>query len=165
MKTKINEKRVLVTGGAGFIGSNFLNAFVPRNENYQIINVDALTYAGHLGNITVSEKKNYIFEQADIRDIAELEKIFEKYKPTDIIHFAAETHVDFSIIRPSLFVQTNVIGTNNLLVLAHEHHCKRFVHISTDEVYGSLQESDMPFTTTSPIQPNSPYSASKAGSD
>ncbi len=159
------EKVILVTGGAGFIGSNYLNVFVPRYPSYCFINIDSLTYAGKEENIEVKEQSNYIFEKADIRDAETLEKIFAKHQPTHIIHFAAETHVDQSIEHPALFVETNIQGTNNLLALARKYNLERFHQISTDEVYGSLKASDAPFTTASPILPNSPYSASKAGAD
>src|SRR3989344_1500828 len=158
-------RKILVTGGAGFIGSNYLNKYVPLYPDYFFINVDMLTYAGRLENIHVSKNSNYIFEKEDIRDIAMLQSVFKKHKPTDIIHFAAETHVDRSIDGPSIFVETNVIGTHNLLILALEHKIQRFLHVSTDEVYGSLAEADKPFNTSSLLSPNSPYSASKAGSD
>lgn len=159
------KKIIIITGGAGFIGSNYLNKYVPIHPDYLFINIDLLTYAGRLENIQISNSPNYIFQKNDIRDIREVRNIFEKYKPTDIIHFAAETHVDFSIDHPSLFIETNIIGTHNLLTLALENKINRFHHVSTDEVYGSLSGQDQPFTTSSPIAPNSPYSASKASSD
>ncbi len=159
------KKKILVTGGAGFIGSNFLNKFVLKYPEYFFINADLLTYAGNQKNILVSEKKNYAFEKADVRDLAALETIFKKYAPTDTIHFAAETHVDFSIENPSVFVETNVLGTHNLLILAKKYGIKRFHQVSTDEVYGSLSEGDPAFTTATPLAPNSPYSASKTAAD
>lgn len=159
------DKVILVTGGLGFIGSNYLNKYVRKYENYFFINVDCMTYAANSNNILVSGAKNYAFGKIDIRDVKKLEAIFEKYKPTEIIHFAAESHVDISIERPSIFVETNVIGTHNLLLLAKKFNVQRFHQISTDEVYGSLKKGDRPFTEQSPIAPNSPYSASKAAAD
>lgn len=160
-----NKKVIAVTGGAGFIGSNYLNKFVPRYPNYMFVNIDTLTYAGDLKNIRVSDAPNYVFEKADIRDRAGLEGIFKKYAPTAIIHFAAESHVDFSITNPSLFVETNVNGTHNLLSLAKKYGVKRFLQVSTDEVYGALEKDAPPFTETTLLAPNSPYSASKAAAE
>lgn len=165
MPTELFKKKIIVTGGAGFIGSNFINMMAPKYPEYLFIIVDCLTKAGSKKNITVLKEKNVRFEKTDIREIKKLENIFKKYSPTDIIHFAAESHVDVSIKNPSLFVETNVLGTSNLLVLTQKYKLNRFHHISTDEVYGSLGKDDSPFTETSPIAPNNPYSASKAGSD
>jgi dTDP-glucose 4,6-dehydratase len=159
------KKIILVTGGAGFIGSNYLNKFVPKYKNYFFINIDALTYAGNLDNIKIKNAKNYAFEQIDIRDIRSLNKIFLKYHPTDIIHFAAETHVDFSIQNPAIFIETNINGTNNLLMMAKQYKIKRFVYISTDEVYGQLKSKKGKFKETDNLDPSSPYSASKAGAE
>jgi dTDP-glucose 4,6-dehydratase len=159
------KKIILVTGGAGFIGSNYLNKFVPKYKNYFFINIDALTYAGNLDNIKIKNAKNYAFEQIDIRDIRSLNKIFFKYHPTDIIHFAAETHVDFSIQNPAIFIETNINGTNNLLMMAKQYKIKRFVYISTDEVYGQLKSKKGKFKETDNLDPSSPYSASKAGAE
>lgn len=159
------KKTILVTGGAGFIGSNYLNMMVPRYANYRFVNIDALTYAADLKNITVADAQNYVFEKADIRDTVKLEEIWTKYSPTDIIHFAAESHVDNSITGPRIFVETNVLGTQNLLECARIHGIKRFHQISTDEVYGSLLFDAPPTDERSPLIPNSPYSASKAGAD
>ncbi len=159
------KKKILVTGGAGFIGSNYLNKYVVNCLEYLFINIDCLTYAGNLDNIKVSNSPNYIFKKANIRSLDSLEKIFGVYKPTDVIHFAAESHVDFSIKNPSLFIETNVNGTNNLLLLSKKYGINRFHQISTDEVYGSLNPKDKPFTRNSPLKPNSPYSASKASAD
>lgn len=159
------KKKILITGGAGFIGSNYLNTFVDKYKEYFFINVDLLTYAGKPENISVSDRKNYCLEKVDIRDLQILRTIFEEHAPTDVIHFAAETHVDFSIENPSIFIETNVLGTHNLLLLAKEKNIKRFHQISTDEVYGALQESDPAFTTSHSLAPNSPYSASKASAD
>lgn len=159
------KKKILVTGGAGFIGSNYLNKYVVKYLEYLFINIDYLTYAGNLDNIKVSGSQNYIFKKEDVRNLGSLEKIFTSFKPTDIIHFAAESHVDLSIENPSLFVETNVNGTNNLLLLSKKYKINRFHQISTDEVYGSLDQKDKPFTRNSPLKPNSPYSASKASAD
>jgi len=159
------KKIILVTGGAGFIGSNYLNKFVPKYKNYLFVNVDILTYAANLSNVKIQSAKNYKFEKVDIRDIKNLEKIFIKYKPTDIINFAAETHVDFSIDNPAIFIETNINGTNNLLSLAKEHRINRFCQISTDEVYGQLKTKRGKFKETYNLDPSSPYSASKAAAE
>jgi dTDP-glucose 4,6-dehydratase len=160
-----NSERIIVTGGLGFIGSNYLNKYVLAHKDYLFINVDCVTYAANPKNILVLKAKNYAFEKIDIRDTEKLERVFKKYKPTSIIHFAAESHVDNSIEKPSVFVETNIIGTHNLLVLARKYNIKRFLQISTDEVYGSLSKNVPAFTTLSNLVPNSPYSASKASAD
>ena len=165
MNRKEYKKKIIVTGGFGFIGSNFLNKFVLKYPEYLFINVDCMTYAANKKNVTVSRKPNYAFEKTDIRDLKSLEKVFKKYKPTDTIHFAAESHVDISIENPAIFVETNIIGTHNLLMLAKKYSLNRHYQVSTDEVYGSLKKNDKPFTTSSPLAPNSPYSASKAAAD
>lgn len=159
------KKIILVTGGAGFIGSTYLNLMVPKYPDYQFVNLDALTSVASLENVTVSNAPNYQFVRGDIRDKGLLTKLFTEHRFTDVIHFAAETHVDVSIEKPQLFVETNVQGTSNLLSAAMEHGIDRFHHISTDEVYGALGLSDEAFTEDTPLAPNSPYSASKAGSD
>ena len=164
------KKSILVTGGAGFIGSHVVKLFVSKYPNYQIINLDALTYAGNLENLKeVEGAPNYTFVKADIKDADSLASIFESHKITDVIHLAAESHVDRSISDPLAFVMTNVIGTVNLLNMAKEawkgeldQHL--FYHISTDEVYGSLHDDSFFLETTS-YDPQSPYSASKASSD
>ncbi len=174
-----NNKTILVTGCAGFIGSNFVPYFLERYENYHIINLDLLTYAGDLENlIEVENHPNHTFIQGDIRDRKLIEEIFQKYDIQGVIHFAAESHVDNSIKNPGVFIETNVNGTYNLIDVAKNYWMKkpfvykeeyqgcRFHHISTDEVYGTL--SDDPnelFTEKTPYAPNSPYSASKASSD
>jgi dTDP-glucose 4,6-dehydratase len=158
-------KVILVTGGMGFIGSNYLNTCVPRYPQYLFINLDALTYAANKRNVSVSKSPNYLFVKGDIRNARKLERIFKKYQPTDIINFAAESHVDLSIKNPHIFVETNVLGTHNLLHLAKKHALRRFYQISTDEVYGSLGKTDASFTETTTLAPNSPYSASKAAAD
>jgi len=162
----MNTKRtILVTGGAGFIGSTLLNLLVPKYPQYDFINVDALTSVADLNNIEIADADNYSFIKTDIRDHEGLKVIFTEHNPTDIIHLAAESHVDVSIENPQLFVETNVLGTANLLTLALEHSIDRFLHVSTDEVYGTLTTKEAPWTETSPLLPNSPYSASKASSD
>ncbi|MDD3645896.1 MAG: dTDP-glucose 4,6-dehydratase [Candidatus Gracilibacteria bacterium] len=160
------KQTIIITGGAGFIGSNFLNKYVLAYPEIDFINIDALTYAGKLENINqkVTSSSNYFFEQVDIRNKKALREVYEKYNPTDIIHFAAESHVDNSIKNPIIFTETNVIGTQNLLDLHIEFNMTRFHHISTDEVYGDLPNGGF-FTELTPINPSSPYSASKASSD
>lgn len=161
---------ILITGGAGFIGSHVVRRFVKEYPGYHIYNLDALTYAGNLENLRdVEHQDNYSFLKGDILDEKFLEEIFEKYKFDGVIHLAAESHVDRSITDPLAFVRTNIIGTVNLLNISWDHwkdknENKRFYHISTDEVYGSLGEDGL-FTEKTPYDPNSPYSASKASSD
>lgn len=163
-------KTVLITGGAGFIGSHVVREFVLKYPEYQIINLDALTYAGNLENLKdIQDRPNYTFVKADITDAAHIKAVFEQYKPDGVIHLAAESHVDRSITNPLEFVMTNVIGTVNLLNAAKEiwhdnYEGKRFHHVSTDEVYGTLGESGL-FTEDTSYDPHSPYSASKASSD
>lgn len=158
-------RTILVTGGAGFIGSAYLNWAVRFYPKYSFVNIDALTYAGDLKNVAVGDSTNYAFEKVNICNLARLEKIFKKYKPTDVIHFAAESHVDVSIANPDIFIETNVIGTHNLLLLAKRYSIKRFHHISTDEVYGSLDKTARSSRESDALAPNSPYSASKAGAE
>ncbi|KKP39344.1 MAG: dTDP-glucose 4,6-dehydratase, dTDP-glucose 4,6-dehydratase [Candidatus Peregrinibacteria bacterium GW2011_GWF2_33_10] len=160
----MTPKTILVTGGAGFIGANYLNKYVRLNPNIHYICVDKLTYAGSLDNLEIKDLPNFTFEKIDIVDKPALKNVFEKYTVDGIIHFAAESHVDNSIANPDIFVMTNVIGTANLLDLALKYNVKKFHHISTDEVYGELGANGY-FTEESPYKPNSPYSASKAGSD
>jgi len=163
------QKCIAITGGAGFIGSHVVRRFLTRYPDYQIVNLDKLTYAGNLENLTdVAMLPNYVFEKVDIQDISALKTLFEKYQFTDVIHLAAESHVDRSIEGPMDFVMTNVVGTVNLLEVSRalwkdsSHHV--FYHVSTDEVFGSLGEEGF-FTESTAYDPRSPYSASKAASD
>lgn len=169
-QSNIMSKHILITGGAGFIGSHVVRLFVNKYPQYRIINLDELTYAGNLENLKdIENSPNYRFVKANILDAAALENIFAEEGITDVIHLAAESHVDRSIESPLDFVYTNVIGTVNLLNAARKSwaadlSAHRFYHISTDEVYGSLGTTGF-FTETTPYDPNSPYSASKASSD
>ncbi|APS39302.1 dTDP-glucose 4,6-dehydratase [Salegentibacter sp. T436] len=162
--------KILITGGAGFIGSHVVRLFLNKYPDYEIFNLDALTYAGNLENLKdIESKENYTFLKADINNIEEVEDLFEKYNFSKVIHLAAESHVDRSISDPLVFVKTNVIGTMNLMNAALKNwkgnfQDKLFYHISTDEVYGTLGETGL-FTETTAYDPNSPYSASKASSD
>lgn len=163
------SQTILITGWCWFIGSNFLNRYVPRYPDITWINLDALTYAGKQTNILpdIQLSQNYIFVQCDIRDINAVRKVYETYPITDCIHFAAESHVDNSIKNPTLFLETNIIGTANLLNCHRDFGCKRFHYISTDEVYGDLplDRPDIKFLYDTPLHPHSPYSTSKAGGD
>ncbi|MDE5615462.1 MAG: dTDP-glucose 4,6-dehydratase [Alphaproteobacteria bacterium] len=171
------SKTILVTGGAGFIGSNFVPYFAAKYPEYNIINLDKLTYAGNLDNLRECDSMpNYTFVQGDICDRELIEKLFAEHDIRGVIHFAAESHVDNSIKNPGAFIKTNIEGTFNLIDVAFRHWHEgpgrvkpdyedaRFHHISTDEVYGTLGNDGM-FTETTPYAPNSPYSASKASSD
>ncbi|MDB5056343.1 MAG: dTDP-glucose 4,6-dehydratase [Bacilli bacterium] len=156
--------RILVTGGAGFIGSNFITYLMNSYPSYHIMNLDALTYAGHLETLeSVQGRSNYTFIHGNILDAELVDGLLAKGVDA-IVNFAAESHVDRSIEQPELFVKTNVLGTQVLLEAAKKHKIKRYIQISTDEVYGSLGQTGL-FTELSPLAPNSPYSASKAGSD
>jgi dTDP-glucose 4,6-dehydratase len=158
-------KNILVTGGAGFIGSNYINHILTEKDDYNIINLDNLTYAGNLENLKPSEnKKNYTFIKGDISNSEFVNYIFNKYKIKYVINFAAESHVDRSILGSEIFYRTNVIGTNVLLEISRRNEIEKFVQISTDEVYGSLGREGL-FTENSLITPNSPYSSSKAAAD
>ena len=163
------SKHILVTGGAGFIGSHVVRRLVKKYPNYLIVNLDKLTYAGNLENLNdVASAPNYRFERADICDAATLQRIFSEHQITDVIHLAAESHVDRSIEGPMEFVLTNVVGTVNLLEAAKNHWNGSpnnvFHHVSTDEVYGSLGDTGL-FEESTAYDPRSPYSASKASSD
>lgn len=170
-------KNILVTGGAGFIGSNFIPFFLDSNPGFKVLNLDLLTYAGDLRNLEeIKDNDRYTFIQGDICDRELVEKIFEDHNIAGVIHFAAESHVDNSIKNPGVFIETNVRGTFTLIDVAYKYWMEkpftykqgfdnsRFLHISTDEVYGTLGETGL-FTEETPYAPNSPYSASKAGSD
>ncbi len=163
----MTRKKVLVTGGAGFIGGNFVQYMVNKYPQYDIYNLDLLTYAGDLTkHRDIELNDNYHFVKADIADRETIISIFEKEKFNYIIHFAAESHVDRSITEPGIFVRTNVLGTQVLLDVAKQYEINKFVHVSTDEVYGELDfDPTTFFTEETPLQPNSPYSASKASSD
>lgn len=167
----MSSKTIIITGGAGFIGSHVVRLFVTKYPDYTIVNLDKLTYAGNLSNLNdVEDLPNYIFEKGDIVDAAYLDTLFEKYKPTGVIHLAAESHVDRSITDPMSFVMTNVVGTVNLLNAAKkswngDYDGKLFYHVSTDEVYGELHNPEEFFLEDTAYDPRSPYSASKASSD
>ena len=172
-------KTILVTGGAGFIGSNFVKLMLEKHPEYKIINIDSLTYAGNLENLKdIDGNPNYVFIKVDIRDREKIEEIFENNDIASVVNFAAESHVDRSIEEPEVFLTTNIIGTQVLLDTAKKYwkinpkdkYCKeykpgvKFLQVSTDEVYGALGETGM-FVETMPLMPNSPYSASKASAD
>ena len=173
----MKNKTILVTGGAGFIGSNFVSYFLNDNPNINLVNLDNLTYAGDLTNLKeVENNPNYTFVKGDICDRGLIERLFDKYQFDGVIHFAAESHVDNSITNPGAFIDTNITGTFNLIDVAKTYwmfapfqykigkEYNRFHHISTDEVYGTLGETGL-FKEDTPYAPNSPYSASKAASD
>lgn len=163
-------RTIIITGGAGFIGSHLVRLFVTKYPDYRILNLDALTYAGNLENLRdIEHQPNYAFEKVNILDTEALENVFAKYQPDGVIHLAAESHVDRSILSPLDFVYTNIIGTVNLLNAARScwkegFEEKRFHHVSTDEVFGALGDTGF-FTEKTPYDPHSPYSASKASSD
>jgi dTDP-glucose 4,6-dehydratase len=157
--------RILVTGGCGFIGSNFIKHMLDKYD-YKIYNIDKLTYAGNTENLgEYNNHKNYYFHQADINEHATLHYLIRKNKIDTIINFAAESHVDRSIENSDEFIETNINGTHSLLKLLHDFPIKKFVQISTDEVYGTLGEYDNSFTEDTPLAPNSPYAASKTAAD
>ncbi|MCW3467930.1 dTDP-glucose 4,6-dehydratase [Chitinophaga nivalis] len=164
------KRRLLITGGAGFIGSHVVRLFVNKYPDYQIVNLDALTYAGNLENLAdIQDKPNYVFEKGDITDETFIDQLFQQYQFDSVIHLAAESHVDRSIMDPLAFIRTNVLGTAVLLNNARklwkdDLTNKLFYHVSTDEVYGSLGEEGL-FHETTAYDPRSPYSASKASSD
>ena len=163
-------KTILITGGAGFIGSHVVRLFVNKYPDYRIVNLDKLTYAGNLENLKdIENASNYIFEKGDIVNEQFIDQLFEKYRFEGVVHLAAESHVDRSITNPMEFIMTNVVGTVNLLNAARHHwkgkeQGKLFYHVSTDEVYGSLGETGF-FLEDTPYDPQSPYSSSKASSD
>ncbi|ACF14246.1 dTDP-glucose 4,6-dehydratase [Chloroherpeton thalassium ATCC 35110] len=158
-------KKILVTGGAGFIGSNFIAYMLQKYDDCKIVNLDKLTYAGNLENlISVEKHPNYVFVKGDICDRAVTDAIFKEHQIDHVVNFAAESHVDRSILGAKIFVETNVLGTQNLLETAKTFGVERFLQVSTDEVYGTLGKTGF-FTEETPLQPNSPYSASKAGAD
>lgn len=169
-------KTILITGGAGFIGSNYINYLLNSQNEIKVINLDKLTYAGDLKNIEKPEHQNYKFVEGDICNLELIKELFDQYQFEEVVHFAAESHVDNSISNPSVFIETNVNGTFNVLQTAYKLWMKepfqinekfsnaRFLHVSTDEVYGTLGETGL-FTEETPYAPNSPYSASKAASD
>jgi len=173
MATENQARSIVITGGAGFIGSNFVHHWCENYPEDRVIVLDALTYAGNLNNLaTLKDRKNFRFLQGDICDRALVDELFASENIDTVAHFAAESHVDRSILGPGAFVQTNVVGTFTLLESFRQHWLSnhqpdnyRFLHVSTDEVYGSLGVDDPAFTETTPYAPNSPYSASKAGSD
>ena len=155
-------KKILVTGGAGFIGSNFINYILGERDDIFIVNLDKLTYAGNLQNLkSVEDHKNYAFIKGDIVNDELVSYIFQKYNISHVINFAAESHVDRSILGSEIFFRTNVLGTNVLLENAKRFGVEKFIQISTDEVYGSLGPEGQ-FEESTPLQPNSPYAASKA---
>jgi dTDP-glucose 4,6-dehydratase len=168
-------KNILVTGGAGFIGSNFIHYIITHRKSVHVINLDDLTYSGNLENLKdIQSSENYHFIKGNVCDAETLNCLFQKYTFDTVVHFAAETHVDRSIKDPMPFIQTNVVGTANLLRNALLYWEKldtkakrtfRFLHVSTDEVYGSLSKDEPAFSESTPYTPNSPYSASKAASD
>ena len=169
-----NSKKILITGGAGFIGSAVIRYIISYTKDY-VINLDKLTYAANLKSLqSATESGRYFFEKVDICDRQKLEQVFQKYKPNAVIHLAAESHVDRSINDPVNFIESNIIGTFNLLEISRYYWLNlseelkrsfRFIHVSTDEVYGELLQTNLFFTELSPYAPNNPYSASKASSD
>src|SRR5690606_15688793 len=159
------DKKILVTGGAGFIGSNFLLKSVPIMKEVHFVNADNLTYAANLQNLeNISKLGNYEFSRVDISNPIEVQSLFARVQPDVVFHFAAESHVDRSILGPGAFIQANIIGTFNLLEESRKQKSIIFHHVSTDEVYGSLDQNGL-FTEKTPYDPSSPYSASKASSD
>lgn len=158
-------KTILVTGGAGFIGTNLVRLLLKEREHDQIVNLDALTYAGNLENLAdLQDHPRHVFVRADIAERDQVEAVFQEHEIDWVMHLAAESHVDRSIMDPGIFIRTNVLGTQNLLDCSRAAEVERFLHVSTDEVYGSLGPEGL-FREDTPLAPNSPYSASKAGSD
>jgi len=171
MKTSFKDnsyvpQNILITGGCGFIGSNFIRYLLSSSKNINVINYDSLTYAGNTKNLEdIESSENYTLIRGDIRNKESLLSVFQKFTPDTVINFAAESHVDRSIEEPNIFLETNILGTNNLAVLSLEYGVSRFIQISTDEVYGDLNEEEPPFTESSLIKPSSPYASSKASAD
>ena len=162
------EKTVLVTGGAGFIGGNFVYYMLKKHPNYRIVCVDALTYAGNLSTLKrAMEKPNFRFVKADIRDKETIEKVFEEEHPQTVVNFAAESHVDRSIDNPEIFLETNILGTKNMMDASLKYKAERYHQVSTDEVYGDLplDRPDLFFNEETNLHTSSPYSASKAAAD
>jgi dTDP-glucose 4,6-dehydratase len=158
-------KTLLVTGGAGFIGANFIRRVLVARPEWRVVNLDALTYAGNLERLTdVEDDPRYVFEKCDLADREALKRVFASHPIDAVAHLAAESHVDRSILEPEIFIRSNVLGTQNLLDAARAHQVERFLQVSTDEVYGTLGATGL-FTETTPLAPNSPYSASKAAAD
>lgn len=158
-------KNLLVTGGAGFIGSNFIHYLIKKHPKYLIVNLDLLTYAGNIYNLSdLEDDSRHIFVHGDITDYELVKKLIQNYKIDTIVNFAAESHVDRSILRPDMFIKTNIIGTQTLLGVAKEEKIEKYLQISTDEVYGDLGKQGY-FTENSMLAPNSPYAASKASAD
>jgi len=163
--SEYDSKIVLVTGGAGFIGSNFIHYLLNKYPGYKIINFDKLTYAGNLNNLSSIEGNlHYVFVKGDVAHKQDVKNVFEAFNPDYVVHFAAESHVDRSILNPDIFLQTNILGTQNMLQYSMEYNVERFIHISTDEVYGSLDSVSYSMEDDA-ITPNNPYAASKASSD
>lgn len=159
------HKKYFITGGAGFIGSNFIRYLLNPSQDIRVLNFDCLTYAGNLNNLSDIEKDpRYTFIKGDICEIKKIENLFDQFHPDYVVNFAAETHVDRSILHPDIFVKSNVWGVQNLLQVSLQHGVKKYLQISTDEVYGSLG-AEGSFTEKTPLDPRSPYSASKAGAD
>jgi dTDP-glucose 4,6-dehydratase len=154
-----------ITGGAGFIGSNFIRYLLNRYHDIEILNFDSLTYAGNLNNLSdIENDPRYTFVKGDVSEVKEIENAFDQFQPDYVINFAAESHVDRSIIQPDIFVKSNVLGVQNLLQVSLQGEVEKYLQISTDEVYGSLGKSGL-FTESTPLNPRSPYSASKASAD
>jgi dTDP-glucose 4,6-dehydratase len=160
----MSTTKYLITGGAGFIGCNFIHYITKKYRDIQILNLDKLTYAGNLDNLSAVEKDDrYAFLKGDICNYKQVERSISTFQPDYIVNFAAESHVDRSILHPDIFIKTNVLGTQNLLQASMQHGVRKFIQISTDEVYGSLDSGF--FKETTPLEPRSPYSASKASAD